>query len=112
MDKKKDTYVFISAPYTKGDVGENVNKAICAADALADAGLIPFVPHLTHLWHLIIPQDIDFWYKYDLAWLDKCDCLVRLNGESAGADNEVEYARKHGKPVFYSVHECIMAVFQ
>jgi hypothetical protein len=42
-----------------------------------------------------------------MAWLAKCDCLLRLPGESKGADNEVFWAKKLGMPVYYSIQEAI-----
>ena len=43
----------------------------------------------------------------DLEWLEVCDCLVRIAGESIGADREVEYMRQLGKPVFYTIEELL-----
>lgn len=100
-------YVYIAGPYSKGDVVINVRNAVLAADLLLKSGFVPYVPHLSHLWHTISPHPADFWYDYDLEWLRKCDCLVRLDGESAGADAEVAFARKHGIPVYYSVLEVL-----
>ena len=104
-------YVFISGPYTIGDMAQNVRDAILAADTLAIAGFIPFIPHLNHFWHFLCPHDIYFWYQYDFAWLEKCDCLVRLAGESPGADREVIQAQKLGIPVYFSVAECVGLAF-
>jgi hypothetical protein len=50
------------------------------------------VPHLTHFWHLVSPHEYEFWLKLDLEFLTVCDCLVRLPGESSGADREVARA--------------------
>ena len=55
--------VYIAAPYTKGDVGANVKRVIDCADELCKLGYIPFVPHLTHFWHIISPKPVDFWYR-------------------------------------------------
>ena len=38
----------------------------------------------------------------DLAWIERCDALLRMPGESSGADREVEHARAHSVPVFHS----------
>lgn len=97
--------VYIAAPYTKGDACLNVRAAIQAAEELIEAGHVPFVPHLTHLWHLIVPHGYEFWLEYDLVWLEVCDAVLRLPGESAGADVEVHVARKYGMPVFFSTEE-------
>ncbi|MBU2177768.1 MAG: DUF4406 domain-containing protein [Gammaproteobacteria bacterium] len=100
-------YVYIAAPYTKGDVVINIRNVLEAAEALCDLGYVPFVPHLTHLWHLAIPHEINFWYQYDLDWLKKCDCLLRLEGESLGADNEITLATLLRIPIYYSIKELV-----
>ena len=100
-------FVYVASPYTKGDVAENVRTNVLACDELAEAGFVPFCPLLTHLWHLISPHSIDFWYNYDLEWLTKCDAIIRLPGESAGADREVAAAQCLGLPVFHSVADFV-----
>ena len=94
--------VYIAAPYTNGDTVRNVRRVIDFADSLVNCGLVPFVPHLTHFWHFVHPHGVEFWYKYDLEWLQNCDVLIRLSGESKGADTEVEVAKALGIPVVYS----------
>ena len=101
--------VYIAAPYTLGDVAVNVRRAIQAADELIEAGFIPYVPHLTHFWHIVSPKLWDFWLELDLCFLLKCDCVLRLNGESKGADREVEIANKAQIPVYHSVSEIVPA---
>ena len=92
--------IYIAGPYSKGDVEKNGEKALRLADYLANLGLTPYVPHLTHFWHLLYPRPYEWWLKYDLEWLPKCDCVVRMFGDSSGADGEVEYASKLGMPHF------------
>ena len=98
-------YVYIAGPYTVGDVALNVRNAILAAEELRWRGYVPSVPHLTHLWHLVCPHEVQFWYDYDLEWLKKCDCLLRLPGESKGADREEAWAERWGMPVYHSMEE-------
>jgi len=97
--------VYIAGAYSKGDVAQNVRQAISAANELAELGLVPFIPHLAHFWHLLWPHKINFWYTYDLEWLRACDILLRLPGESVGADEEVTLARQLGMTVYSSVTE-------
>lgn len=92
-------FVYVAGPYTKGDVVMNVRAAIEAGDKLRRFDYAPFIPHLTHFWHLVTPHEIDFWYAYDMQWLEKCDCVVRLPGASSGADKEVARARGLDIPV-------------
>ena len=103
--KKK---IYVAGPYTNGDVAENVHKAIKAANDLADLGFMPFLPHLTHFWHLQHQRPYKFWCELDNAFLPYCDALLRLPGESNGADAEVELAEKLGIPIFYSIKDVAM----
>ena len=99
--------VYIAGPYTKGDVALNVANAIDAADVLINAGLVPYVPHLTHFQHMMHPRPYEDWLKLDIEWLKACDVVLRLPGKSAGADREVEIARQHNMPVFFSTTDVI-----
>lgn len=102
--------IYVAGPYSKGDVAQNVRIAILAAHRLSRAGYVPHVPHLCHLWHLLCPRDIDFWYEQGLCWVEVCDCLLRLPGESAGADLEVERAQELGITVYWSVEVALRAL--
>jgi hypothetical protein len=97
--------VFIAGPYTLGDVAVNVREACLAAEKVWEAGHLPFVPLLYHLWHLVSPHEYRYWTDLDNAWLAECDVLLRLPGESVGADNEVALADLLGTPVVHSVEE-------
>lgn len=105
-------YVYVAGPYTKGDVAVNVRRNIEAADKLAHFGYVPFVPLLTHFWHLICPHPYEFWCEQDNAWVEKCDCLVRLPGESSGADKEVALAQSKDIPVFIVEDEFSIVAFR
>lgn len=100
--------VYIAGPYTHPDPAINTRNAVLAAEEVVSIGLLPFVPHLTHLWHLISPHDIEFWYEYDLKWLQVCQVLWRLPGESKGADAEAEYAIQLGIPIVHSLGQLQM----
>jgi len=95
--------VYVAGPYTKGDVAVNVRAAIEAGQRIVEAGHTPFIPHLFHFWHLIFPGPYEQWTRMDFEWLECCDALVRLPGESAGSQAEEDRARHRGIPVFYDV---------
>jgi len=110
MTEKNLRYVYIAGPITKGSPFENVKRAILEGDSLVEHGFFPFVPHLTALWAMVAgDKTFEKWLVYDEAWLLKCDCVLRLEGESLGADREVEFAKKHGIPVFYSTSDLYAA---
>jgi len=98
--------VYIASAYSNGDVALNVREAISTADKLVGLGHTPYIPHLTHFWHLISPKDYEFWLEYDRSFIEHwAECLLRLDNESVGADKEVVRARKLGIPVYYSLLE-------
>ena len=97
--------VYIASPYTKGDVAVNVKRQLDMFDELMNEGFAPFAPLYSHFQHMVHPRPYEDWIKIDLVWVKACDCLLRLDGESSGADGEVEYAKTLGLPVFYSVED-------
>jgi len=97
--------IYIAGPYTKGDVDQNVEKAIFFGDWISAFGHTVFIPHLTHFWEKQIHHEWKFWMKQDLEWLKMCDAVFRIEGESRGADMEVELAKKMGKPIYYDIAE-------
>jgi len=100
--------VYIAGPYTKGDVAVNVANAIVVADELMTAGYTPYCPHLSHFQHLLEPRPYEDWIALDIEWVRVCDFVLRLPGESAGADGEVIEALKLGIPVVGSIAELRM----
>ena len=97
--------VYVASPYSIGDQILNVRRQIEAGDRHLEMGHTPFLPCLTHFWHYVSPKSYETWLEIDRRWIDCCDALLRLAGESKGADSEVEYARKLGIPVYYSFAE-------
>ena len=100
-------FIYIASPYTVGDVAVNVRRSLDVANALAGAGYVVFAPLLTHFWHMIHPRPWEFWVAQDLAWIERCDAVVRLSGESKGADAEVDRARELGLPVYFGTSELL-----
>lgn len=97
--------VYIAGPYTKGDVAVNVWKAIQTANRLLGIGYTPYIPHLTHFWHIITPKHYQEWLNYDTIMLRRCDCVLRIPGESDGADKEVALAKSLGMTVYYDIKD-------
>jgi len=101
MNKK----VYIASPYTKGNQLENVNVQMDMYYELVQLGFLPFTPLYSHYVHERNPISYDKWMEIDYKWIDVCDYILRLPGESKGADLEIEYAKNQNKIVFYSVEE-------
>lgn len=105
MGSGGDLKIYVAGPYTKGDVAENVRNAIMVGNNLRALGHTPFIPHLTHFWHMIYPHDYQYWMDLDIEWLLECDAVFRIPGESKGADLEVEIAGLYDIPVYTSFLE-------
>jgi len=97
--------IYVAGPYTNGDVAINVRNAFETANKLADLGFAPFVPHSTHFWHMLFPRPYEFWLELDNQFLPNCDGLLRIDGNSSGADKEVSLAQKLNIPVFHTIQE-------
>jgi hypothetical protein len=103
MRHKKNFYCYVAGPYTVGDTIRNVANAVSAGNSLLAHNIIPFIPHFSFIWHLLHEHSYDQWLEYDFAWLDKCDALLRLPGESPGAEKEIQKAISKGLYVGYSI---------
>jgi len=92
--------VYIAGPYTKGDVVLNVRKAVETGQKVLEKGHWPYIPHLTHFWHMLYPGEYQQWLDLDMEYLRVCHALVRIPGDSSGADLEVAEANRLGIPVY------------
>jgi hypothetical protein len=97
--------VYIASQYSIGDKIENVTRQIECFHKLVELGYNPYVPLLSHYLEVYKHQEYETWMKLDFEWLDCCDCVLRLPGESKGADMEVERATENKIPVFSSIQE-------
>ena len=97
--------VFITSPYTLGDVAVNVRNQLDTADKLMNLGICPIVPLLSHFQHLHRPRPYEHWMEIDFEKIRRSDALLRLPGESKGSEREIKFAKEIEKPVFYSISE-------
>lgn len=104
---KKNIFVYIASPYSKGDIAINVKRQIDCFNELMDIGFLPFAPLWSHFQHMVHPRPYQDWIEMDLAWVEKCDVLLRLDGESPGADGEVAFAKEKNIPVFYNIPDLL-----
>ncbi len=106
-NKKGPVRIYVAGPISKGNQFLNCVKGIQVADQLLQMGYVPFCPHLSYFWHHISgrPPTYGEWLKYDFQWVKLCHAVLRIPGESLGADREVAFAKEHKIPVFYSVKE-------
>jgi len=111
--------ILIAGPYrsgTKDDpklMKQNLNKLQSVALPLFRKGHIPMIGEwvalpLIHLAGSQKPGD-EAWeeIQYPVAHrlLEKCDAVLRLDGASKGADEDVKKAKEKGLKVFYTLDE-------
>lgn len=108
MEKIK---VYIASPYTNGDKDALSKLQMDAAAILLKNGFNPYAPLYNHYIqedHSDLDSDFD-WLEIDKSWLALCDIMIRLfpkderghKIKSIGADNEEDFSKKNGIPVFY-----------
>ncbi len=93
--------VYVAGPYSGGYIPYNVKNAVDAAEQLAQAGHYAYIPHLSMYWDMFYPHPYDFWMALDDAFLRVCEAMIRLPGESSGADKEEKVAKSLGIPVLW-----------
>jgi hypothetical protein len=111
--------IYVAGPYSASsdvEIQNNVNKAIDVGLVLWKKGHYPYIPHLTHFVDVRakengVPMKWEDYIEWDRVWLETCDALLFLGG-SNGAKLELEYARKMGKTIFFSVNSVPTAVRQ
>jgi hypothetical protein len=105
--------VYVSAAISDGGRAgpterlHNVRKAMRAFLELVEMGLSPLLPQLTEFIEIECGIRLPHatWMDLDMPWVEASDIVLRLPGDSAGADLEVAHARRHGIPVVFSFEE-------
>jgi hypothetical protein len=97
--------VYIAGPISKGGTLLNVHRACGVWAYLQKCGIVATCPHWSALQDMICPLPWDEWIAYDMHLIPLHKCVLRLPGESAGADRETAEAARLGIPVFHSVVE-------
>ena len=98
-------WVYIAGPVSRGDVHVNVKTACHVWGTLRALGYIGICPHWSAIQQMVDPISYCQWLDYDFELITKCDALLRLDGVSPGADEEVVRARELGIPVVYTLKE-------
>ena len=107
------TKVYVAGPISNGDLNHNINQAREAGLKLLKAGFAPWIPQLTCYFAGDVPEVLphgtthEDWMGMDLPWVASADVLLRLSGESKGADMECDLAFEKGIPIYESVESLI-----
>jgi hypothetical protein len=106
-------WIMIAGPYRSGSSdpavwAENLRRLNAAAHALFKKGHTPIIGVNLALPVIDAAGEEEYGQimpALSLALADKCDAILRLDGLSQGADEEVETFRARGLPLFRSVDE-------
>lgn len=108
--------ILIAGPYRSGTGGDpdliarNLTRLEEAAAPIHRLGHVPMIGEWAALPILrgLDERDAeegDVMYETARRLLQHCDAVLRLPGESTGADKDVEIARERGLPVYRSLDE-------
>lgn len=92
--------VYLSGPITKGNGTRNFATAAEAQRLLMMEGAAVLNPMLSMMHPDAKNIPWETWIASDLPWVEVADMVIRLPGESKGADAECQHADKHGIPVW------------
>ena len=111
--------ILISGPYRGGTnddsqkMSENLARLEAASYPIFAAGHIPMIGEwvAVPVWKTAGGKTVgdalydEIFYPTAHRLLERCDAVLRLEGTSKGADNDVRLARDRGIPVFFNVDE-------
>ena len=115
----KPQMILVAGPYRSGTnddpalIAKNVEAMTEAALLLFRAGHLPVMgewfalPLIQHVGSAAVGDAVfnEIFHPIARRLVAKCDGCLRIGGPSAGADEMVALARRHGKAVYYSLDE-------
>ena len=118
-EHNKRMMILIAGPYRSGTgddpqkMAANLRRLEQASYPIFKAGHVPMIGEWVALpiWNVAGGSEVgDALYDEILhptagRLIERCDAILRLEGESKGADNDVKLAKERGIPVYYSIDE-------
>ena len=119
MNQARPLVILVAGPYrsgTNGDserIAENLNRLESCALSIYKAGHIPMIgewvalPLMKQAGSSRLGDEISEQYLYPVAsrLLQRCDAVLRIAGESKGADEDVRIARERGLHVYWRMED-------
>lgn len=119
MNRPRPMVILIAGPYrsgTKGDplrIAQNLDRLESFALSIYKAGHIPVIgewvalPLMKQAGSLKLGDEISEQYLYPVAsrLLERCDAVLRIEGESKGADEDLRLARERGLQVYWRMED-------
>jgi len=119
VNRPKPMVILVAGPYrsgTNGDplrIAQNLDRLESFALSIYKAGHIPVIgewvalPLMKQAGSLKLGDEISEQYLYPVAsrLLERCDAVLRIAGESKGADEDVRIARERGLQVYWRIED-------
>ena len=123
MNSTKPLIVLVAGPYRSGTDGDpakirrNLKRLERHAFGVYNAGHIPLIgewvalPLAAQAGSREVGDAISEQYLYPVAGrlLERCDAVLRIEGASKGADEDVRIARERGLPVYFRLEDVPVA---
>jgi hypothetical protein len=101
--------IYIAGPMTYGDNLQNAFEAFRTFRQLIRLGFSPHCPQMAMLISRMIGDlSHETWMDVDLPWVHVSDAVLRLPGESPGADQECREAAEQGITVYHHIEDLIV----
>lgn len=115
----KRMLILIAGPYRSGTnddpqkMKDNLERLEAASYPIFQRGHIPMIGEWVALpiWHTAGGQTVgderyeEIFYPTAGRLIERCDAVLRLEGKSTGADNDVRMAESRGIPVYYDIED-------
>lgn len=103
--------VYISGPISSGGYDAlygNLKNGIVLWRELVRLGFAPYCPHMNDLGYIVTePVTWEDALEVDEEWVDASEVMLRMPGESRGAEREEQFCYDKGIPVVFSVEELL-----
>jgi hypothetical protein len=123
MNVTKPLIVLVAGPYRSGTDGDpqqirqNLHRLESFALDVYNAGHIPLIgewvalPLAAQAGSSEVGDSISEQYLYPVAGrlLQRCDAVLRIEGPSKGADEDVRIAKERGLPVYFKLQDVPVA---
>jgi hypothetical protein len=123
MSTLKPLLVLVAGPYRSGTDGDpekirqNLQRLESHALGVYKAGHLPLIgewvalPLAQQAGSTEVGDAISEQYLYPVAGrlLERCDAVLRIEGESKGADEDVRIAKERGLPVYFRLQDVPVA---
>ena len=98
--------IYLAGPLEPSGRIDYIRAAVEVAEEILTYHCSAIIPHtMTVMWGYAYPKSKSTWLALDKAIIAKCDAILRIPGDSEGADEEMRFAKSVGIPIYGTVEE-------